>query len=141
MMCLIDLALHLSRKITKKTSAIAHNEHHVSLNIEAWSKLSLLMTKRFLWHIRMEKPQTSLHKIFAISPISKTRYLYCVSEQLCKRTVKILTSLRGCTGWSESSLFAYVLSTLFSAAGAYMLQQTQYVMQINIRISLFNSSL
>ena len=56
-------------------------------------------------------------RIFAISPLSFTRSLYCVSKQ----PAKILTRLRGCADWSGSQLFAFVLRCLFSAPGPNIL--------------------
>ena len=39
---------------------------------------------------------------------------------VCRRTAKILTRQHGCAVWSGSSLFAYVLRSLFSAADQYI---------------------
>ena len=51
---------------------------------------------------------TRLVKVFAICPSFNKIPI------LCRRVAKIYTRLRGCAGWSVSSLFASVLRSLFS---------------------------
>ena len=67
-----------------------------------------------LRHIRMSKTQTGLRSHASGQELP---YIFYNISILCRRTVKILTRLRGCAGWSRSSLFAYVVRHLFSAAG------------------------
>ena len=76
--------------------------------------MGLRLTKWPFGHIRITKPQTGLR-----SHVSRQNLLYCsyIFKKvpiLCRRTAKILTRLRGCAVWAGSSLFAYVLRSLFS---------------------------
>ena len=75
------------------------------------------LTKRPLGHIRMAKPQTSLRSHASGQDLCYKSYIFNKIHILCGRAAKILTRMRGLTGWSDSALFAYVLRFLFSAAG------------------------
>ena len=54
---------------------------------------------------------------------SRPFLLTCIFNKvpiMWRRTAKILTRLRGCTGWSGSALFVYVLRSLFLATGHFI---------------------
>ena len=102
--------------------------------------------KNALREYRTAKPQTSLRShlygllvlIFYKVPILY-RLFYKVPI-LCRRTAKILTGVRGCAGWSGSSLFVYVLRFLFSAAGLCMINRFCIYFCIIILISYLNDN-
>ena len=112
--------------------------------------------KNALREYRTTKPQTSLRshlsgllalifykvpilcRLFYKVPILCT--LFYKVPILCRRTAKILNGVRGFAGCSGSSLFVYVLRSLFSAAGLCMINRFCIYFCIIILISYLNDN-
>ena len=101
--CIVLYLLHLDRRLTKRSSG----------------------------HIQMAKPQTSLRSNASGQDHCHLSYIFNKGPILCWRTATILTKMRGCASWSESSLYAYVL--LFSQPPTHLSYRIvfYYILKVN----------
>ena len=74
----------------------------------------LFVLRKFIIQTRMRSHPLGLDVCFLVGP-----YIYFHTS--CVRTAKALARLRGCAGSPEPSLVAYVISTIISWAGSFLL--------------------
>ena len=76
--------------------------------------MTLFVLRKLILQTRMRSHQMGLDLWFLIEP-------FVYFHTLCERTAKALARLRGCAGSPDPSLVAYVISTIISWAGSFIL--------------------
>ena len=74
--------------------------------------MALFVFRKLILQTRMHSHPVGLDVWFLVEP-----FVYFNTS--CVRTAKALARLHGCAGWPESSLVAYVISTIISWAGSF----------------------
>ena len=92
--------------------------------------MALFVLRKLILQTRMRSPPVGLDVWFLVEP--------CVYfHTSCVRTAKTLARLRGCAGSPESSLVAYVISTIISWAGS-IIYIPQYDKHVNREFNFMN---
>ena len=80
--------------------------------------LALFVLRKLILQTRMRSHPVELDVWFLVGP-------FVYFHTTCEQTAKALARLRGCAGSPEPSLVAYVISTIISWAGSYVVYDNE----------------